>query len=105
MPKAYWIAHVTVDDPEAYGAYREANAAAFGKYGARFLVRGGDQQVMEGTLRPRAVVIEFPSREAAEACYHSPEYQAALALRQPAGTADLAIVDGWDQPDCADGSN
>lgn len=105
MSKAYWIAHVTVDDPEAYAAYRQANAAAFAKYGARFLVRGGPQQVMEGALRPRAVVIEFPSREAAEACYRSPEYQAALALRQPVSTADLAIVEGWDQPEDADGSN
>ena len=105
MPKAYWIAHVSVDDPEAYAAYRQANAAAFQKYGARFLVRGGEQQVMEGALRPRAVVIEFPSRDAAEACYHSPEYQAALALRQPVSTADLAIVEGWDQPEDADRSN
>ena len=35
----------------------------------------------------------------------SPEYQAALALRQPVSTADLAIVDGWDQPDDTGGSN
>ena len=105
MPRAYWIAHVSVDDPEAYAAYRQANAAAFQKHGARFLVRGGEQQVMEGALRPRAVVIEFPSRDAAEACYRSPEYQAALALRQPVSTADLAIVDGWDHPDDTGGSN
>ena len=105
MTKAYWIAHVTVDDPEAYEAYRRANAPAFAKYGGCFLVRGGGQQVMEGALRPRAVVVEFPSREAAEACYRSPEYQAALTLRRPVSSADLAIVTGWDQPDAADESN
>ena len=94
-PKGYWIGHVTVDDPQAYQAYREANAAAFAKYGARFLVRGGPQEVVEGDLRPRAVVIEFPSLEAARACYLSPEYQRALSLRTPVSTADLAIVEGW----------
>jgi len=97
MSKAYWIGHVTVDHPVAYQDYRIANAAAFAKYGGRFLVRGGQQEVVEGTLRPRAVVIEFPSYEAALACYHSPEYQAALAIRAPVSIADLAIVAGWDE--------
>lgn len=60
MTKAYWIAHVTIDDPDAYDAYRRANAAPFAEYGARFLVRGGAQQVVEGHARPRSVVIEFP---------------------------------------------
>lgn len=94
-PKGYWIGHVSVDDPQAYQAYREANAVAFEKYGARFLVRGGAQEVVEGDLRPRAVVIEFPSIEAARACYLSPEYQRALALRTPVSVADLCIVEGW----------
>lgn len=94
-PKGYWIGHVTVNDPQAYDAYRQANAAAFAKYGARFLVRGGAQDVVEGSLRPRAVVIEFPTVAAARACYDSPEYRAALALRAPVSLADLCIVEGW----------
>ncbi|MFA5538877.1 MAG: DUF1330 domain-containing protein [Gemmobacter sp.] len=96
MPKGYWIGHVEVNDPAAYEAYRAANAEAFAKYGGRFLVRGGAQEVVEGAMRARAVVIEFDSIEAARDCYHSPEYQRALALRQPASVADLAIVEGWD---------
>jgi len=95
MPKAYWIGHVTVSDPAAYEAYRQANAAAFAKYGARFLVRGGAQEVVEGALRPRAVVIEFADLATARACYDSPEYQAARALRLPVSLADLCIVEGW----------
>lgn len=96
MSKAYWIGHVTVDDADAYDAYRQANGAAFAKHGGRFLVRGGAQRVVEGDLRPRAVVVEFPSREAAEACWHSPEYQAARALRLPVSLADIVIVSGVD---------
>ena len=52
--------------------------------------------MVEGELRPRAVVIEFPSIEAARACYVSPEYQAAMALRTPVSMADICIVEGWD---------
>jgi uncharacterized protein (DUF1330 family) len=26
MPKGYWIAHVTINDPQAYESYRKANA-------------------------------------------------------------------------------
>ena len=96
MTKAYWIAHVTGDDPDAYEAYRRANAAPFAEHGARFLVRGGPQQVVEGKARPRSVVIEFPSLQAARACYASAGYQAAKALRDPVSAADVIIVEGWD---------
>lgn len=92
--KGYWIAHVSVDDPAAYEAYRQANAAAFQKYGARFLVRGGAQTVVEGQARSRSVVLEFPSLQAAWDCYHSPEYQAAKALREPVSEVDLIVVEG-----------
>ncbi|WP_312526142.1 DUF1330 domain-containing protein [Paracoccus sp. (in: a-proteobacteria)] len=95
MPKAYWVGHVTVDDPSAYENYRRANAAAFDKYGARFLVRGGAQQVVEGQIRPRCVVIEFADLATAQACYDSPEYRAARALRDSCSLCDLIIVEGW----------
>jgi uncharacterized protein (DUF1330 family) len=96
MPKAYWVAHVTVDDPKAYDDYRAANAVAFAKYGAKFIVRGGAQDVIEGTSRPRTVVIEFKDLETAKACYNSPEYQHALSIRQPVSSGDLVIVEGYD---------
>ena len=57
--KGYWIAHVDVTEPEGYKAYMTADMAAFGKYGGRFLVRGGQQEVVEGKARGRTVVLEF----------------------------------------------
>ena len=96
MPKGYWIVHVTVDDPAAYEAYRQANAAPLARHGGRFLVRGGAQEVVEGTARARSVVIEFPSPEAARACWDDQQYVAARALRQGVSQADIVIVDGWD---------
>jgi len=92
--KGYWMAMVDVTDPDNYPRYVAANKAAFDKYGARFVVRGGRGQVCEGAPASRLVVIEFESYQTALDCYHSPEYQAALKLRQAYATAHLAIVEG-----------
>lgn len=98
MAKGYWIAHVDVSDPEAYKAYVAANAAPFAQYGAKFLVRAGRHEVMEGATRARQVVIEFADYETALACYHSPAYQAAKALRIGASVGDVLVVEGYDGP-------
>ena len=98
MPKGYWVARVDVHDPEVYKDYVAANAAAFAKYGARFLVRGGRSEAPEGTPRSRNVVIEFKDYDTAIACYRSPEYVAAKKLREPASVADLLIIEGYDGP-------
>lgn len=98
MPKGYWIAHVDVTDADAYKAYVGANGVAFKKYGAKFLVRGGDFAAVEGAKRSRHVVIEFPDYATAQACYHSPEYQAAMAHRRGKADVDLMIIEGYDGP-------
>ena len=59
MAKGYWIAHVTVKDPEGYKEYVAANAIAFKKYNAKFLVRGGPFEVKSGAAKDRHVVLEF----------------------------------------------
>ena len=92
--KGYWIAHVTVSDPDQYKLYAEGAGSAFQKYEARILARGGRYVQLEGVGRQRNVVIEFPSFEKAVACYNSAEYQAAKAKRKNAGTADILIVEG-----------
>jgi uncharacterized protein (DUF1330 family) len=98
MAKGYWIGRVDVNNPEAYQNYVKANAAAFAKYGARFLVRGGNFEAVEGTARARNVVIEFPSYEAALACWHSPEYEAAKAERTGHAIAEIIVIEGYDGP-------
>ena len=98
MAKGYWIARVDITDPEQYKLYMAANAAPFKAYGARFLVRGGRFENPEGASRTRNAVIEFPTYEAALACWKSPEYQAAIALRQPVSTMDLVVIEGYEGP-------
>ena len=94
MPKGYWIAHVDVRDPERYKDYVATAKPAFERYGAKFLARGGPYTAMEGTARGRNVVIEFDSVETAKACYNSPEYTAARAIRQKHADAEMVIVEG-----------
>jgi uncharacterized protein (DUF1330 family) len=94
MPKGYWMVHVTVKDPERYKDYVAANKAPLEKYGARFIVRGGQYEVVKGTSRERHVVLEFPSFAAAKECFHSSEYQAALAIFQTCAESDVVIVQG-----------
>lgn len=94
MKKGYWMAMVDVTDAANYPQYVAANKAAFDKYGARFLVRGGQCEVHEGPAASRLVVLEFHSYQQALDCYNSPEYQAALKLRQAYSTAHFAIVEG-----------
>ena len=96
MPKGYWIVRVDITDQEQYKLYMAANAAPFKKYGARFLVRSGRFENPEGASRSRNVVLEFPTYEIALECWKSPEYQAAIKLRQPVSTFDLVIIEGYD---------
>ena len=96
MAKGYWIVRVDINDQERYKLYMAANAAPFKMYGARFLVRSGRFENPEGTSRTRNVVLEFPTYEAALECWKSPEYQAAIKLRQPVSTFDLVIIEGYE---------
>jgi len=83
-----------IDDPQQYDSYKAANAAPFAEYGARFLARGGAHECVEGKTRPRTVIIEFPSYQAALDCYQSDAYQKAKTLRDPVARGDLVIVEG-----------
>jgi uncharacterized protein (DUF1330 family) len=98
MPKGYWIVRVDIDDPEQYKKYIAANAVPFRQYGARFLVRGGPFETVEGSARQRNAVIEFPSLQAAKECWHSAGYQEVMKLRTPVSTADVVIIEGYDGP-------
>ena len=97
-PKGYWIGRVDVSDPEAYKKYVLANATAFEKYGAKFLVRGGQFENPEGGSRSRNVILEFDSYQKALDCYHSDEYQSIIGLRTENGVSegDIVIIEGWD---------
>jgi uncharacterized protein (DUF1330 family) len=98
MAKGYWIARVDITDPEGYKGYLNANAVAFARYAARFLVRSGRFELKDGSARGRNIIIEFPSYEAALACWDSPEYQRAIPHRTKHSVGDIIIIEGYDGP-------
>lgn len=98
MAKGYWIVRADISNPGQYQKYVAANAEPLARYGAKFLVRGGHCQCREGGARARNVVVEFPSLEAARACYDDPAYQQAKSFRDGVSTFDFLIVEGYDGP-------
>jgi len=73
--------------------YAALAGPAIAAHGGEFLARGGRYVQLEGKDRPRNVVARFPSLEAAEACYHSPEYQKALDHARDASERELLILE------------
>jgi uncharacterized protein (DUF1330 family) len=92
---AYVIYQGEVTDPEQYEQYKTQAAASIEAAGGRYIVRGGEFDVLEGEAPAgRTVVVEFPSRQAALAWYHGAAYTEARALREHAAKARLYVVDG-----------
>jgi len=76
---------VTVRDADAFQLYRTRAAASIVQHGGKYLARGGEIEPLEGTWGPRTIIIvEFPTTEQARAWYRSPEYAAALDVRDKA---------------------
>ena len=94
MP-AYLIVETDITDPEQYEQYKAASPAAIAAAGGRFVVRGGELAVLEGEWQPkRLVVVEFDDLETAKRFYESPEYQAAIKLREGAANLNMVAVEG-----------
>lgn len=93
---AYAIAGNTVTDAETMGEYSKQVSATLEPFGGKFLVRGGQFEVMEGAWSAaRVVVIEFPTLEHARRWYHSDAYQAIIQGRFDGARTDvLMFVEG-----------
>lgn len=93
--KAYVVVNVAIRDPERYKDYVKAATPTVAAHGGRYIARGGRAERLEGSVAiNRVVVLEFPSYDHAKGWYDSPEYRAALAIRQECSTGDLILVEG-----------
>lgn len=92
---AYCIVYETVGDPAPFEEYRRQVLPTVQAHGGKFLVRGGDFTILEGEMPyERIAMLEFPTRAAAEAWYHSPEYQRILPLRLGAARSQFILAEG-----------
>jgi uncharacterized protein (DUF1330 family) len=94
MP-AYVIADIDVIDPQKFEEYRKAAGPSSAPFGARYLVRGGKVEGLEGAWLPkRCVVIEFPSAEKAREWWNSQDYAGPKAIRQSCAKSNFILVEG-----------
>ena len=96
MAKGYWIVSLNIKDQASYDEYKRRNAAPLSLHGGKFLVRGGPYENILGESRHHNVVIEFPTHEAALACYRSHAYQDAVQHLKRGCDVDFVIISGYD---------
>lgn len=66
-------------------------------FGGRFIIHGGEPEVLEGTWTQTLIVIEFPGLDRARAWYASPAYQEILPLRTRNSSGRAVLIDGVDE--------
>jgi len=92
---AYFIAHITVTDPEEYKKYLEGCDAVLAQYQGRYLAVDDAPMTVEGNLPfARTVLIAFDTTEQASAWYHSEDYQNILRHRLGASQSTAQIIAG-----------
>ena len=92
---AYMIVLIKITREEPWPEYRRRVSELFVRHGARYLVRGGPVEALEGRYDGRRMVVfEFPSMEVIRSLWHSPEYADIKALREDAGELDVWAVEG-----------
>jgi uncharacterized protein (DUF1330 family) len=95
--KAYVLVNITIRDPERYKDYIKAATPTVAAHGGRYVARGGRAERLEGSVTVNRIgVLEFPSFAQAKAWHESPEYQAAVAIRQSCSSGELVLVEGLD---------
>jgi uncharacterized protein (DUF1330 family) len=96
MPAYVVVMQHDVTDGPDMARYRDENEKLMERHGGTFVVRGGAPETREGDAVERVVVLAFPDRDAAQAWYEDPDYQAIAPLRHANATTRMAIVDGYD---------
>lgn len=91
----YVVADLNITNPEEFQKYGQRVVDIVRQYGGRYLIRGGDSEILEGNWRPkRLTILEFPTAEHVKKWYESPEYQAIIGFRHRSATGHLTIVSG-----------
>ncbi len=96
---AYAVAHMRHVTPGPWIVeYLEKIDATLEPFCGRFVVHGGEFEVVENCWPGHLIVIEFPDRHHVRAWYESPAYQAILGLRTENSESDVIFVTGVGHP-------
>lgn len=103
---AYLFATIEVHDAEGYEAYKSKVPALIESHGGRYIVRGGERDVVEGDWPAgRIVLLEFPDWDSANAFADDPAYVPVAAIRKSTTTSHIWIVEGVEGGPNADGQH
>ena len=94
MVVAYWVARSKVNDPERYKKYADLAPAIIGKFGGKFLARGGKFKIL-GEIPPlhRHRAPRASRRRSHATTRPSPLEAAAYRKKDGAGELEIVIVE------------
>ncbi len=95
---SYLVATYKITNPEAFGAYMAAVGPTIVSHGGKILVAGPDSVAVEGNPDPVTVVLQFPTRDALQGWYDSPEYQEIIHLRTENTEGSMVFADEFVMP-------
>ncbi len=92
---AYLIMQIAITDQEKWRTYREAVVPLILEFKGKHVTQGGGVESLEGgDDGERIALFEFPSMDALQAFWNSPEYKAVKELRRGAATLNVWAVPG-----------
>ena len=96
MKKGYLIGQITITDPKKYQQYASETENIIKRFGGRYLIRGGEQIIAEGTPQGnRDVVVEFDTLEKARQFYELEQYAKIINIRKEKSTGYILMVEGY----------
>lgn len=95
MPSYVQIDNLRIHDREKLEHYKKLVAPVVASFGGRYVVLGGQIEVLEGAWRPvYPVMIEYPTLRHAQAWYRSEEYRDLKAMRLASGSFNAILIEG-----------
>lgn len=92
---AYLIADVEITDESLYTQFRERMTPTLEAYSGKFIARGGEIEVFDGSWNPnRLAIVAFDSMEQARSWLASPEFKELDGIRTSSANINLVLVEG-----------
>ncbi|WP_419741350.1 DUF1330 domain-containing protein [Ruegeria sp.] len=93
---AYFIAQISIQDPDGYQKYLEGFMPIFDRHGGRLLtISSKPVEIVEGNWAGEGIVLmEFPDMAAARAWKDAPDYVELAKIRRKTATVNLVLVEG-----------